>query len=69
MNNQDALPNTLTAYATLSEHLHIDDAVDRLVERIGWDSAFQTLAAMDEARASMGMYSLICGLLIDDSTA
>ena len=69
MNNHDALSHTLTAHTALSEHSHIDDAVDRLVERIGWDNAFQTMAAMDESRASMGMYSLICGLLIGDSSS
>ncbi len=69
MSNHDALPHTLTAHASLSDHEHIDDAVDHLVERIGWDTAFQTLAAMDESRASMGMYSLVCGLLIGDTSS
>jgi hypothetical protein len=66
MHNPDALPHTLTAYAALVEHAHIDDAVDALVERIGWDAAFLTLAAMDEVRASMGLYSLVCGLFITE---
>jgi hypothetical protein len=67
MHNPDALPHTLTAYATLIEHQHIDDAVDQLVARIGWDAAFLTLATMDEDRASMGLYSLVCGLFISDT--
>jgi hypothetical protein len=67
MKNPDGLTNTLTAYAALSEHPHIDDAVDHLIERIGWDAALATLASMDEDRAAMGMYSMICGLFIADA--
>jgi hypothetical protein len=69
MPNPDALPHTLAAYTALVEHPHIDDAVDHLVARIGWDAALLTLAAMDEDRASMGMYSLVCGLFIADGGA
>lgn len=68
MPNPNALANTLTAYAMLAEHSHIDDAVDALVDRIGWDTAFLTLAGMDEPRAAMGLYSLVCGLFIDESS-
>ena len=68
MTNPNGLTNTLTAYAVLSEHPHIDDAVDHLVARIGWDAALTTLASMDEARAAMGMYSMVCGLFIADAT-
>ena len=67
MTNPDGLTCTLTAYAALSHHAHIDDAVDRLFERIGWDSALMTLASMDEARAAMGLYSMVCGLFIADA--
>ena len=67
MNNPHALANTLTAYALIAEHTHIDDAVDGLVDRIGWDAAFLTLAAMEEPKAAMGLYSLICGLFIADN--
>lgn len=66
MPNNDCLTHTLAAYAALADHAHIDDAVDRLVDLIGWDSAFSALAGMDEPRASVGMYSLICGLFIAD---
>ena len=66
MHNHDALPHTLAAYASLVEHPHIDDAVDHLVDRIGWDADFQTLAGIDEPRASLGLYSLVCGLFISD---
>lgn len=66
MTNPNGLTHTLTAYAVLAEHPHIDDAVDHLVSRIGWDAAFSTLAAMDERRAAMGMYSMVCGLFIAD---
>lgn len=67
MTNPDGLTHTLSAYAALSQHTHIDDAVDNLVERIGWDSALVTLAGMDETRAAMGMYSMVCGLFIADA--
>ncbi|CAN5175209.1 hypothetical protein BH23ACT9_BH23ACT9_35180 [soil metagenome] len=67
MKNPDGLTHTLTAYAALSEHSHIDDAVDSLIERIGWDAALTTLATMDEARAAMGLYSMVCGLFIADA--
>lgn len=67
MKNPHALANTLTAYALLAEHDHIDDAVDHLIDRIGWDTAFVTLAGMDEPRAAMGLYSMVCGLFIADA--
>lgn len=66
MNNADALTTTLIAYATLAEHSHVDDAVDALVARIGWDATFTTLASMDEDKAAQGLYSLVCGLFIAD---
>ncbi len=69
MHNPDTLAHTLTAYAILSDHGHIDDAVDALIDRIGWDAAFLTLAGMEEGRASTGLYSMICGLFISDSNA
>lgn len=64
MKNPNALANTLTAYAMIAEHHHIDDAADALVARIGWDAAFLTLAGMDEPRAAMAMYSLVCEMFI-----
>lgn len=67
MTNPHGLTHTLTAYAVLAEHAHIDDAVDHLVARIGWDAAFVTLAAMDEQRAAMGLYSMVCELFIADA--
>lgn len=67
MNNPNALANTLTAYAMIADHAHIDDAVDALVDKIGWDAAFLTLSSMDEPKAAMGMYSLVCGLFIADA--
>ncbi|MGI9015726.1 MAG: hypothetical protein ACR2HR_01240 [Euzebya sp.] len=66
MSQHDGLTHTLAAYSALSDHHHIDDAVDHLIARIGWDNAFATLAAMDQVRASVGMYSMICGLFISD---
>ncbi len=69
MKNPNALANTLTAYAMISEHTHIDDAADALVDRIGWDAAFQTFAAMDEPKAAMALYSLICELFIADASS
>ena len=67
MKNPHALANTLTAYALIAKNSHIDDAVDQLVERIGWDAAFLTLASMEEPKAAMGLYSLVCGLFIADA--
>lgn len=67
MNNPNGLANTLTAYALIAEHAHIDDAVDHLVDRIGWDAAFLTLASLEEPKAAMGLYSLVCGLFIADA--
>lgn len=68
MINPNGLTHTLTAYAALSAHPHIDDAVDHLIDRIGWDAALMTLATMDEPRAATGMYSMVCGLFIADSS-
>ena len=69
MKNPDGLAHTLAAHAALDDFPHIDDAVDHLVERIGWDAAFTTLAGMDEVRASMGLYSMTCGLFIADASS
>ncbi|WP_370323995.1 hypothetical protein [Euzebya sp.] len=69
MKYPNGLAHTLAAYTALAEHPHIDDAVDALVQEIGWDAAFATLAGMEEVRASMGLYSMVCGLFIADANA
>lgn len=68
MSNADAGRQVLAAHAALSQDAHIDDAVDQLVDRIGWDQAFVALAAVDQERAAIGMYSMICGLFISDGS-
>lgn len=67
MSDFDAGRHVLAAHAALETDAHIDDAVDRLVQRIGWAEAFLALAALPEERAATGMYSMICGLFISDN--
>lgn len=67
MSNLNA-PAQALAHAAMAQDTHIDDAVDRLVARIGWDQAFLTLAELDQERAATGMYSMVCGLFISDGS-
>lgn len=61
------LQRSWTALGVLHAVDHIDDAVDGLVDRFGWDETFVLLAALeDEPRALEGLYSLLCGLFLDE---
>ena len=61
------LQRSWTVLGVLHAVEHIDDAVDALVERFGWDETFQLLASLDdEPRATQGLYSLVCGLFLGD---